>query len=393
MTGRVAYRTSARLNAMVCQEVDDAIREYMPPCEDWTEVSINSKLVDVVAKVSGSIFVGPELSKNTEYLDASRNYTIDLMMAVAAVKKSQPWLKPIMAPRMPEIIKLREREAKAIQMLQPIIEERIKRKATDPNWQDPDDMVQWMINRVDGKATVEKIAIWQLGLIFAAIHTTTMTVTNILYTLVSTPEYIKPLRDEIRQAMADNGGTITFPALQQMQRLDSYMKEAIRFYPTGISKSCPSRHHSQTNTTPLLASFGRRVLKGITLSNGQYIPAGVLIEVPAAAIYADEHYYPNSDTFDGNRSFNLRATGKAADIARNQFVTTNEMNLNFGYGRHACPGRFFATNEIKMVLARLILEYDIKMPDGQTERYPQIEMGRMTLPNPQKTLLFKKVVA
>lgn len=69
------------------------------------------------------------------------------------------------------------------------------------------------------------------------------------------------------------------------------------------------------------------------------------------------------------------------------------MNLNFGYGRHACPGRFFATNEIKMVLARLILEYDIKMPDGQTERYPQIEMGRMTLPNPQKTLLFKKVVA
>jgi len=276
---------------------------------------------------------------------------------------------------MPEIVKLRKREAQAIKMLKPIIEERIKGKATDPNWQDPDDMVQWMINRVDGKATVEKIAIWQLGLIFAAIHTTTMTVTNILYTLVSTPEYIKPLRDEIRQAMADNGGTITFPALQQMQRLDSYMKEAIRFYPTGIT------------------SFGRRVLKGITLSNGQYIPAGVLIEVPAAAIYADEHYYPNSDTFDGNRSFNLRATGKAADIARNQFVTTNEMNLNFGYGRHACPGRFFATNEIKMVLARLILEYDIKMPDGQTERYPQIEMGRMTLPNPQKTLLFKKVVA
>ncbi|KAI1577905.1 CypX Cytochrome P450 [Pyrenophora tritici-repentis] len=141
-----------------------------------------------------------------------------------------------------------------------------------------------------------------------------------------------------------------------------------------------------------VSSFGRLVLKGFTLSNGQYIPPGVILEAPAAAMYLDEHNYPNADVFDGYRAYNLRASGKAADIARNQFVTTNEANLNFGYGRHACPGRFFATNEIKMVVARLILEYDIKMPEGVTERYPQIEIGRMTMPNPTKPLLFKKVV-
>jgi cytochrome P450 len=142
----------------------------------------------------------------------------------------------------------------------------------------------------------------------------------------------------------------------------------------------------------MLASFGRRVLKGITLSNGQHIPAGVVIEVPAHAIYLDSEHYPSASEFDGLRSYKLRKSGKATDIARNQFVTTNETNLGFGYGRHACPGRFFAANEIKMILARLVLEYDIKMPNGETERHPQIEMGRQSMPHPGKTLAFKKVV-
>ena len=101
---------------------------------------------------------------------------------------------------------------------------------------------------------------------------------------------------------------------------------------------------------------------------------------------------PSSATFEGIPDYKARSTGKAADIARNQFVTSNEENLTFGYGRHACPGRFFAANEIKMILTRLILDYDIKMPNGETERYPQIEIGKMCMPNPTKTLAFKKVV-
>ena len=109
----------------------------------------------------------------------------------------------------------------------------------DPNWQRPDDMLQWIMNRSVEHDTmsVEEIAKLQLGLIFAAIHTTTMTATNILYTLAVTPEYIGPLREEIQKALTDNDGIITSRALQQMEKLDSYMKEVTRFYPPGVSKS------------------------------------------------------------------------------------------------------------------------------------------------------------
>lgn len=72
-------------------------------------------------------------------------------------------------------------------------------------------------------------------------------------------------------------------------------------------------------------------------------------------------------------------------------MTTNEQNLFFGYGKHACPGRFFAANEIKMILARSILEYDIKNVDGVEGRMKNIENGRSSTPDAAKQLMFKKV--
>jgi cytochrome P450 len=105
----------------------------------------------------------------------------------------------------------------------------------------------------------------------------------------------------------------------------------------------------------------------------------------------DDENYPSGTTFDGFRAYKLRQAGGASNIARNQFVTTNEQNLGFGYGRHACPGRFFAANEIKMMLARIIVEYDFKNPEGVVGRYENIERGRGTSPDASKALLFKKL--
>jgi cytochrome P450 len=141
-------------------------------------------------------------------------------------------------------------------------------------------------------------------------------------------------------------------------------------------------------------SFQRKVLRGFTLSNGQYIPAGVKIEVASHAVYQDSANYSNpkpADVFDGYRAYKLRQGGTATDHARNQFVTTNEQNLMFGYGKHACPGRFFAANEIKMILANLILHYDFKNEDGSKERYAQLDMGKQSSPDARKNLLFRKV--
>jgi hypothetical protein len=45
------------------------------------------------------------------------------------------------------------------------------------------------------------------------------------------------------------------------------------------------------------------------------------------------------------------------------------------------------------MLVRILMDYEVKMPDGITERYANLNMGLDALPDPTKELLFKKVKA
>ena len=91
-----------------------------------------------------------------------------------------------------------------------------------------------------------------------------------------------------------------------MVKMDSYMKEVIRFYPTGFT------------------SFNRKVLRGFTLSNGQYIPDGVIIEAPSSAVYQDPSYYSdNADQFD--------TIGSAADVALEAVTDPTRWDLGNDY--------------------------------------------------------------
>lgn len=136
-----------------------------------------------------------------------------------------------------------------------------------------------------------------------------------------------------------------------------------------------SRPSPITNTRP--ASFRRKVLKTFTLSNGQVIPAGVNLEAAAQGINHDSALHPDASKFDPFRFSRQRAAGNASASATNQFVSVNQSHLTFGLGRHACPGRFFAANEIKMILANALLRFDVKNLDGVEGRIPNLEFGTM----------------
>jgi hypothetical protein len=130
------------MTATIREEVDEAMERYLPSCEDWTEVTIYKAVVDIIAQVSGRIFVGPELCKDATYLECSINYTMDLVNSVTAIKALRPWLRPFLASRLPEIQQLRKRERTAAEYLKPIIKQRQDAEKNDPEWQKPDD-VSW----------------------------------------------------------------------------------------------------------------------------------------------------------------------------------------------------------------------------------------------------------
>ena len=60
----------------------------------------------------------------------------------------------------------------------------------------------------------------------------------------------------------------------------------------------------------------------------------------------------------------------------------------FGHGMHACPGRFFASNEVKIALCHLLLKYDWKLVDGN--RPEPVAFGMAYMTNPDAKLLIRR---
>jgi cytochrome P450 len=64
--------------------------------------------------------------------------------------------------------------------------------------------------------------------------------------------------------------------------------------------------------------------------------------------------------------------------------------MTFGIGSHTCPGRFFASQEIKLVMAYLIRNYDIKLEDEAEGRPENIVTDYRVRPDPTKRVLMKR---
>lgn len=126
----------------------------------------------------------------------------------------------------------------------------------------------------------------------------------------------------------------------------------------------------------------------LTLSSGFTIPAHTTIGIPTQAITMDESLYPDPGAFDAFRFSKLRGERPEMD-GRAQYVASNPASLSFGYGRHACPGRFFAAQEIKAIMAHILRNYDIRFPAGQG-RPESMRVETQYLPDPVAAVEFKR---
>jgi len=108
----------------------------------------------------------------------------------------------------------------------------------------------------------------------------------------------------------------------------------------------------------------RLVTEDVQLSDGTLLPKGTTTLVSGESMW-DPSVYPDPETFDPYRFLKLRETPGHETSA--QLVSPSPEHLGFGYGNHACPGRFFAANEVKIALAHVLLKYDFELAPGAAE--------------------------
>lgn len=116
--------------------------------------------------------------------------------------------------------------------------------------------------------------------------------------------------------------------------------------------------------------------------NGKFhVPCGTVIATPIDPIHRDAAIYPDPNRFDPFRfaqpgaarsssphaGLELNPPGEAekqtvsnGNGKAKSSVTLDNTFLGFGFGKHACPGRFFALHEMKIFVAHMVLNYDVE---------------------------------
>lgn len=128
-------------------------------------------------------------------------------------------------------------------------------------------------------------------------------------------------------------------------------------------------------------------MQDLKLSDGVELPKGTHFAVASGPILLDEENVPGADKFDPLRFYRKRQA--PGESNKHLLPMTDKDHLHFGHGKYACPGRFFAANEMKMILARFLLDYDFKYPEGKG-RPRNLTMDENVLPDPAATMLIRR---
>lgn len=384
-----------RLMPVISEEIDIALERFMPPCDDWTPVCIFALAQEVVAQVSARVFVGIPLCRNARWQELCRDYTDLAFGASREIKRWKPWQRPFVALFIPKLRGLLRARRDAINFMKPIVKGRASGEGAGR-----DDFTEWIRTKTPPEIAhnYALMAEIQCQLAVAAIHTTSMGLSHSVYDLVQNPEYLPILRAEVEdvvgsvRAAAGGGDGYTRDTMAKLRKVDSFIKEGQRFNPAGFT------------------SFKRMVMRDIVLSDGKLLPEGTLIEIDGYHRYFDpaagrqlgllgEDRDPagadaaadaeNLARFDGLRFYRLREQA-GADKASHQFATSNNDYLAWGLGRHTCPGRFFASNEIKSILSKLLLKYDMAAVDPAAGRPANDNFGSQIGPNKEAKVLFRR---
>ncbi|KAA8645305.1 cytochrome P450 [Aspergillus tanneri] len=338
------------ITELLSEETSLSLKQLIGDSPEWKECYLGKTVLDLTTRLSTRVFLGEKLSRDQNWLNLSLAYTMTAMNAAQTLLKWPSILQRLANRFLPECIQQRAMLQSIRDVLEPEINKRKKTKmaALRAGEKAPSskDTLDWMDEIARGRPF--DLVFGQLQLGFVAIHTTSMLLTDVLLDICAHPEYIPRLREEVFQVLREDGWKKT--SMYKLKRVDSFIKETLRLSPQSM------------------ITARRMTTEMVVLPDGTKIPKGTSFMVPTRTVMLDPQVYPDPDRFDGERFFRQRFENET----RAQLVTASIDYLGFGYGKHACPGRFLAANEIKVALCHLLLKYDFKFVDGGSRPEPLV---------------------
>ncbi|PLN81744.1 isotrichodermin C-15 hydroxylase [Aspergillus taichungensis] len=179
-------------------------------------------------------------------------------------------------------------------------------------------------------------------LIGAGSHTTASALAAFVFYLTQSPDVYARLAHEIRSAFASQQD-ITIKATAALPFLQACLLEILRIYPP-------------------LAETPPRISPGWVV-NGQHIPKGTAITIFQWATTHSPHNFNNPDLFAPQRWLPADDPMYDARYAHDNL----EASKPFTTGPRDCLGKFLAYAEMRMVVSRLLWNFNIELVGGQMD--------------------------
>ncbi|PGH15382.1 hypothetical protein AJ80_05566 [Polytolypa hystricis UAMH7299] len=342
----------------------------------WKAYNALKVCSSLMHRVTSRILIGEELCRDPEYIESSLKFSESVFMngvmlssvPLGPLRKLLSWIGSYTH---------RRNMQKVINLVGPVIESRLQNMRENPDGSRPVDAIQWTIEQSgpsDKERTPRRLAHQVLQNLWAGSGAPGGMLTQMIYQLLSYPEYLEPMREEVRNSISEHGWTDKM--LNNIPSVDSFLRETNRLYPNGV------------------ITAARTVMeKPFRFNDGLTLPVGTRIAFPSRAIMCDADNFENPYEFDGFRFARLAAASKAASATGEQLfnsATVTKTNLAFGYGKHACVGRFYAVRKVKLMFCRLIMGYHIRWEKEGTGRPQSLCIEGQMVPNPEQKIMIKR---
>lgn len=318
--------------------MQEEIEGWLISLPDTGEMDLNSEIVKLVQNVAGLSFLGKAFRQKfgREFWD---HYTI--------LSKG---MDPILPPDLP-LPRFKRRDAaraKLIEMITPFIEERRR------NPGQYDDFLQDFLNTPykDGSPVEDQIIINMiLGLAFAGHETTAGQAAWTIIELLRHPEYRELVEQEVNQHLPP-GIAINQELLNKLKHTEWAVREVERLHPSA----------------DLLIRMAEEDIE----VGGYRIPAGWVLFTSAFTAHRLPEVFADPERFDPLRF----APGREED-KQHRFAL-----IGFGGGMHKCVGMNFAYNEMMMITALLLRDFDVELITKEVKHDLSLGASR-----PSKTVL------
>lgn len=177
-------------------------------------------------------------------------------------------------------------------------------------------------------------------LIIAGSETTATLLTGVTYLLLRNPDKLARLQEEVRSAFADDK-EITLTSVANLHYMLACLDEGLRIYP------------------PVAGGLPRVVPAGGATIAGSFVPENAVVSVWQMAAYHSEKNFHDPLSFKPERFLNRNSKTGPQD----RF----EVLQPFSVGPRNCIGRNLAYAEMRLILAKILFNFDLELADKETD--------------------------